>query len=142
MEKTNAADAELHTKILGFKIENPAEGEFVKAFQPVAEETEEGEDIPITVLASEQCSTALQIAQYLEDVGIIGGAKSIDTTDLGDIQLWYGEQYKVLFGDASELPLKIKSMNGVIKERGSNGSGVMDVSFTVLPNEVICTPFS
>lgn len=142
VEKTNDAEAELHTKLLGFQIADPAQGTFVTAFQPLPEQTEEGEDIPVTVLASEQLSTALTIAQYLEDVGVIGEAKSIDTTDLGDIQVWYGQQYQVTFGDAMELPRKVKTMKAAIDQMGDHQSGVLDVSFTTWPQDAGYTPFS
>ena len=142
VEKTNEAEAQLHTKLLGFQVADPKQGEYVTAFQPVAEQTEEGEDIPITVLAGEQLSNALTIAQYLEDVGVIGQAKSIDVTDLGGIQLWYGEQYQVTFGDGMELARKVKTMKAAIDQMGDHQSGVLDVSFTTWPNEAGYTPFS
>lgn len=142
IEKTNDAEAELHTKLLGVSIAEPVQGEFATAYQPLPEQNEEGEDIPIAVLASEQLSTALTIAQYLEDVGVIGKAKSIDITDLGDIRLWYGDQYEVTFGDGMELARKVKTMKAAIDQMGDHQSGVLDVSFTTWPNEAGYTPFS
>lgn len=143
VDKTNEADAQLHTSLLGFQIAIPVQGEKVTAFQPVAEETgENGEDVPITVLASEQMDIALKLAQHLEEVGVIGQAKSIDTTNLGDIIVWYGEQYKVTFGDDMELALKVKTMKGAIDQMGDHQSGTLDVSFTTWPNEAGYTPFS
>lgn len=142
VEKTNEAEAELHTKLLGFQVADPVQGNMVTAFQPAPQQTEEGEEIPITVMAAEQLSAALTIAQYLEDVGVIGDAKSIDVTDLGDIRLWYGQQYEVTFGDGMEMARKVKTMKAAIDQMGDHQSGVLDVSFTTWPNEAGYTPFS
>lgn len=141
VEKTNDADAQLHTMLMGVKLEEPAEGQKAKAFQPVAESAE-GEEVPITVLASEQLSAALSVARYLEDVGVIGDAKSIDTTDMSKIEVWYGEQYLVDLGDGMELGRKIKAMKAAIDQMGDYQSGTLDVSFTTWPDEVGYTPFS
>ncbi len=141
VEKTNSADAQLHTKLLGVQLENPAQGQQAVAYQPT-QAGEENETVPVAVLASEQLSAALSIAQYLEDCGIIGQAKSIDVTRMGDLQLWYGERYQVTLGDGLELSRKIRSMKAAIDQMGDYQSGILDVSFTTWPNEVGYTPFS
>ena len=141
VEKTNSADAEQYTKLLGIRLQDPAQGQQAVAEQP-KQEGEEGETVPVTVLASEQLSTALTIAQYLEDCGIIGGAKNIDVTDMGDLCLWYGDQYQVTLGNGLELSRKIRSMQAAIDQMDDYQSGVLDVSFTTWPNEVGYTPFS
>lgn len=139
VEKTNSADAGLHTKMLGVKITAPAQGQKVNALQP---ETNTDETTPVTVLASEQLSAALSVAQFLEDAGVIGEAASIDVTDLSDLQIWYGDRYQVMLGDALELSYKIRMMKSAIDQMGDYQSGVLDVSFTIWPNEVGYTPFS
>ncbi len=141
VEKTNDADAQLHTKLLGIRLEEPTQGQQAAAYQQPAE-SEDGETQPVTVFASQQLSAALSIAQYLEDCGIIGQATSIDVTDIGDLQLWYGDRYQVDLGDSLELARKIKSMKAAIDQMGDYQSGVLDVSFTIWPNEVGYTPFS
>ena len=141
IEKTNSADAQQHTKLLGVRLKDPVQGQQAVAEQP-APQTEGEETVPVTVLASEQLSAALSIAQYLEDCGIIGQAASIDVTDMGDLQLWYEEQYQVTLGDGMELSRKIRSMKAAIDQMGDYQSGVLDVSFTTWPNEVGYTPFS
>lgn len=141
VEKTNSADAEQFTKLLGVKLAEPAQGEQAKAYQQV-QATEEGETEPVTVRASEQLSTALSIVQYLEDCGIIGDAESIDVSSLGDLQLWYGDRYQVTLGDSLELSRKIRSMKAAIDQMSDYQSGILDVSFTTWPNEVGYTPFS
>ena len=141
IEKTNNADAQQHTQLLGIRLTNPAQGQQAVAEQP-APQTEGEETVPVTILASEQLSTALSIAQYLEDCGIIGQADSIDVTNMADLQLWYAEQYQVVLGDGMELSRKIRSMKAAIDQMGDYQSGVLDVSFTIWPNEVGYTPFS
>lgn len=141
VEKTNSADAEQFTKILGVQITEPVVGEQAVAAQ--AQHTgEDGETLPVTVLASEQLQTAISIAQFLESSGVIGGAASIDVTNPGDLELWYGQRYQVLLGDAMELGYKIRSMKSAIDQMGDYQSGILDVSFTTWPEEVGYTPFS
>jgi len=141
VEKTNSADAEQYTKLLGIKLTEPAQGQQAQAHQP-AQEGEDGETVPVTVHASEQLSTALSIVQYLEDCGIIGDAESVDVTNMGDLQLWYGDRYQVTLGDGLELSRKIRSMKAAIDQMSDYQSGILDVSFTTWPNEVGYTPFS
>ena len=138
IEKTNSADAEQHTIFVGIQIENPTVGEQAKAFQP---ELPEGETQPVTVLAKEQLQTALSIAQFLESSGIIGEAASIDVTSMGNLELWFGKRYQVTLGDSLELGYKIRSMKSALDQMGDYQSGILDVSFTIKPNEVIYTPF-
>lgn len=140
VEKTNSADAQQHTKILGVKITQPASGELAVALQ-AQQTTEEGETVPVTVLASEQLQIALNIAQFLEGSGVIGDAASIDVTDPGSLELWYGQRYQVTLGDAMELGYKIRSMKSAIDQMGDYQSGILDVSFTTWPDEVGYTPF-
>ena len=141
VEKTNSADAESYTKLLGVKLAAPEQGQQAAAEQP-ATESAEGETVPVTVLASEQLSVALSIAQYLEDCGVIGDAKSIDVTHMGNLELWYGDRYQVTLGNNLELSRKIRSMKAAIDQMGDYQSGILDVSFTTWPNEVGYTPFS
>ena len=141
IEKTNSGDAGLHTKILGIQLENPKTGEKAVAAQPV-ETDENGQTVPVTQLAGEQLNTALSIAQFLEDVGVIGGAASIDVSNPNSLELWYGERYQVMLGDAMELGYKIRSMKSAVDQMGDYQSGILDVSFTVWPEEVGYTPFS
>lgn len=140
VEKTNSADAQQHTKILGVKLTQPSVGEQAVALQP-QQTTEEGETVPVTVLASEQLQAAQTIAQFMEDAGVIGQAASIDVTNLGNLEIWYADRYQVTLGDTMELGYKIKSMKQAIDQMGDYQSGVLDVSYTIKPDEVIYTPF-
>lgn len=140
VEKTNGADAGQHTKILGVQIAEPEAGQQAVAAQP-QQTGEDGETVPVTVLASEQLQTAVSIAQFLESSGVIGEAASINVTDMGNLELWYGERYQVTLGDTMELGYKIRSMKSVVDQMGDYQSGILDVSFTTWPEEVGYTPF-
>ncbi len=138
-EKISSADAEQYTKILGITLDKPEAGKSAVAYQPVSE----GEEtVPITVYASEQLSVSLSIVQYLEGVGVIGGAESINVADMGNLELQFEQRYKVLLGDQMELGHKIRQMKAAIDKMGEYQTGILDVSFTLKPNEVIFTPES
>lgn len=141
VEKTNSADAEQHTKILGIKLDAPKQGQMAVAAQP-QQTNEEGQTVPVTQPASQQLELALSIAQFLESSGVIGDAVSIDVSDITDLELWYGDRYQVLLGDSMELGYKIRSMKSAIDQMGDYQSGILDVSFTIWPDEVGYTPFS
>lgn len=141
VEKTNGADAKQNTVILGIKLTNPVAGEQAVALQPEPEEPEEGaEQTPVTVLASEQLSTALTICKLMEQNGIIGTMASVDVTSIGRIELWYGEQYQIDLGDSNRLDYKIGELKLVIDYLGKSSAGKLDASFTVNENEVMYTP--
>ena len=141
VEKTNSADAEQHTKLLGVKLDAPQQGQVAVAAQPM-QENEAGETVPVTQPARQQLELALSIAQFLESSGVIGDAASINVSNVGDLELWYGDRYQVQLGDGMNLGYKIKSMKAAIDQMGDYQSGILDVSFTVWPEEVGYTPFS
>ena len=144
LEKINAADAAKYTKILGVWLQAPQEGMDAVAAEPVPEGTAPtGETLPpVTVKASEQLSAAISIVQYLEENGIIGDAASVDVTNLGAMELWYGERYQVVLGDTTQLSYKIKCMKAAIDKQSDYQTGILDVSFTTWPDEVGFSPFS
>ena len=138
----NAQDE--YTKILGVHILNPKAGQ-----QSVAQETAkpevdaDGNTIPVTVTAAKQLNVALSIADQLEANGIIGQAASIDVNDMGNIQVWYGEQYQIKLGDDSQLPHKINLAKGAIDSlsKENHNSGVLDASLLVDKTGVRYTRF-
>ena len=140
IEQTNSADAQQHTQLLGIKITEAAIGEAAKAWQPEAA-GQEGETAPITVREAERLQTACTILEYLEDNGIIGELASVDVSNLGDLQLWYGEKYQILLGDTLELNYKIRTLRSTLDQMGDYQSGVLDISFTMWPDQVGYTPF-
>lgn len=150
LESVNSADAEDYTKILGVQLESPVSGEQAVAAEPEPEETtsatdasgETVETVPVTVRASERLAAALDIVQYLEDNGILGKAKSVDVSDMGQLEIWYGEQYQILLGDTTRLSYKVEMLKNTIDQLGDHYSGTLDVSYTLRPEEVVYTPFS
>lgn len=142
IEKTNSAEAELHTKILGVQITGPEAGKKAVAAQPVSQETTgDGQTVPVTVRAAEQLDAAISILQYLEDCGVLGEAASINVGDLNSLELWYGTRYQVAIGDTTQLGYKISSMKAAIDKMGDYQSGILDVSYTTWPDQVGYTPF-
>lgn len=148
LESINAADAEDYTRVLGVQLEAPVAGEQAVAAEPEEATTatdasgETVETVPVTVRASEQLATALDILQYLENNGILGLAKSVNVADMGKLEIWYGQQYQITLGDASRLSYKIEMIKNAIDQLGEHYSGMLDVSFTLRPEEVVYTPFS
>lgn len=114
--KADSATAGSHAQILGVTLENPSSGQ--------------------TVSGDAHLSAALSILQYLESESIIGTVASVDVTDLTDIQLMYGRQYQVKLGDTTELGYKIRCMKSAIAELEDYQQGVLDVSFTLYPDQV------
>lgn len=147
VEQITAADAEGHTRILGFRVEVPEIGQPVRAVQPAAETTPEGTVIPVTVDSTRQMDLTVSMLQYLEENGVIGELATVNVADLGNLEVWYGDRYQILFGDESQLSYKIKLVKTAIDTYMENwDSGVLDVSMTVQPDpekeyQVIYTPF-
>lgn len=101
-----------HTNLLGMKLDGPIVGAQAKALEEQQPEVDaEGNTIPVTVTAQKRLNTALNIAQYLEQIGIIGEAANVDVTELGDIRIQYGQKYRIELGDDSQLSYKI----GILK---------------------------
>ena len=130
IEKTNSADAELYTKILGVKITGAEVGKKVTAAQPPVEETlEDGQPAPITVKAEEQLDVAISLMQYLEDFGVIGEAKSIDVSNMADLEIWYqSTRFQVKLGDSTDLMSKVSNMKKAINTLSDTDTGILDVS--------------
>ena len=147
VEKTNSADAQAYTKVLGVQITEPEVGVAAVAYQPAPQETTpEGETIPVTVNASEQLNIAVSILQYLEDRRVLGEIASVDVSNPSDLKMWYADRFEVLLGDSTELSRKIGAITVAIRDyMESYDSGVLDASMTVQPDpdkayEVIFTP--
>lgn len=138
VEKAETGVEESTTKLLGVRIQNATVGNQAVA-APRTPAT--GEDTPVVITESQRLETALNICQYLEQSGVIGKAASIDVNDMGNLQLWYGQQYQVKHGDDSRLDYKIRYMKSAIDQMDSYQSGVMDVSFTVWPDKGVFEAF-
>lgn len=143
LESLDAAQAKSYTQLEGVRLDAPEIGKQAVAEEPVQEATTpEGETVPVTVYGSERLTALLQILENLEKNGALGNViASVDVSNLTSLKLWYGERYEVLLGTAENLPEKISIMKKAIDQSSAYQSGVLDVSFTIRPDEVIYTPF-
>ncbi len=143
VEMGNDAKASNHTQILGVALENPVADQRGVAQEAAPMQTEEGgEIIPVTVTGAQRLTAVLHILQALEANGIVGEVASVDVTRMEDIILWYGSRYQVNLGDSVNLDYKITCMKDAILQMNEWQSGILDISFTIWPNQVSYTPFS
>lgn len=143
VEQANNAKAATATQLLGVTLETPAVNQKGIATEMTPSETNElGELIPVTTTGAQRLTAALQIFKALESNDIVGEAASVDVTSTEDIILWYGTRYQVNLGDTSRLDYKIDCMNDAILQMSDYQSGVLDISFTIWPNQVGYTPFA
>ena len=143
VEQTNNAKASNYTQVLGVNLDTPVANQQALAAESVPSETmEDGTPVPVTVTGAQRLSAALQILKALEENDVVGDAASVDVTRTEDIVLWYGNRYQVNLGDNTRLPYKIACMNDVILQMSDYQSGILDISFTTFPSQVVYTPFS
>lgn len=143
VEKISASAAKGYTQVLGVRLESPAVGSQAVAEEPVPDQTDSaGQTVPVTVRGSERLSTVVTILQYLEENGVIGQAASLDVSNMKQIELWYEDRYQVLLGDTTRLSYKVKSMKQAIDQQKDYQTGILDVSFTIWPDQVNLTQFS
>ena len=151
VEKADRATADDCTRVLGVRLGSPVPGQKAVAQEDPVEAPTEGTEetlAPVTVTAADRLKTALSILYYMESCGILGDAASVDVTDLGNLELWYGSRFQVKLGDTSRLEYKIQCMNAAIN--GSDpantlkeyDSGVLDISFTIKENQLIYQGFT
>lgn len=143
VESISAAQAKSYTQILGVQLDAPKVGNGAVAAEPKPEgtNTEAESSTPVAVRGSDRLNAAMSVAQALESNGILGQVVSIDVTSVGSIVLWYGERYQILVGDAQRVDYKIQAMKMAIDQSSEYQSGVLDVSFTIWPDQVGYTPF-
>ena len=137
-----AANAEDYTRILGVELSAPNVGEAAVAYEVEPATDEDGATVPVTVYGRERLDAAVQIMQHMESVGLIGVVATVDVTQLGDIQLWYGNRFQMLLGDAENLFRKVDALSQAVDKMGAYDTGVLDASFTFWPTEVGYSPFS
>ena len=143
VEQTNNGKAANYTQVLGVNLEAPVANEQAKAAEAAPTATQpDGTPVPVTVTGAQRLNAALQILQALEENDVVGDAASVDVTRTEDIVLWYGTRYQVNLGDNTRLPYKIACMNDVILQMSDYQSGILDISFTAFPSQVVYTPFS
>lgn len=151
VEQIDGGTAGSYTKVLGVTLDNPVEGEPVKADitqdAPASTQTEDGatvpagETIPVTVTGTDRLNAALHILSCLENNDIVGEVASVDVSSLSNIELWYGQRFQVKLGDTGDMEKKITYMNRAISQLNDYEMGVLDVSFTTWPDQPGYTPF-
>lgn len=142
VQQTDGGTAETYTKVEGVVLESPKLNEQAVAKEETPTETDEaGNVIPLAVTNSQRLNAALQILEALESNDVVGEAASVDVTNLGDIELWYGTQYQVDLGDTSRMEEKISWMKSVVAQMGEYDTGVLDITFTTWADQVGYTPF-
>ncbi len=148
VEQTDGGTAADYTRIKGIELQSPSINQMaVVAELAVPEGTEETVD-ELDQLASEPVVTnadrlavALQILEALEANDIVGEIGTVDVADLGNIELWYGEQYQVQLGNQQQIEKKIADMNATVAKLDEFQMGEIDVSYTIWPDKVVFTPF-
>ena len=147
VDSTNAAEAERYTKLSGVTLTDPQIGEMALATELVPDSTDpDAETVPVTVTGAERLRALISVMGHLESNSIIGQISEIDTDNLNDLQLWYGDRFQVLLGDTKDLGYKISAMKAAVDQMSQYQSGILDVSFTVDTGDgepkVIHTPFA
>jgi len=143
VEQAKNGRVSTYTQILGITLENPSPDTQAIATEATPISTDEtGEAIPVSVTGAQRLGAAMEILQALEENDIVGAAASVDVTRIEDIILWYGTRYQVNLGDDNNLTYKIACMNDVILQLSEYQSGILDISFTIWPDQVGYTPFA
>ena len=143
VEMGNRFAATSNTEIKGVSLDTPVIDQQAAALEALTMETlPDGETAPITTTGSQRLTATLQILKALEENGIVGDIASVDVSRMDDIILWYGSRYQVNLGDSTNLEYKIACMNDVILQMSEWQSGILDISFTIWPNQVGYTPFA
>lgn len=142
LEQTNWLDAKDHTVCDGVRIQVPEVGQQAVALEPEPQTDEEGNTIPAVMTGAQTLEMLLQILDLLERYGILGDAASVSLADLNNVQIWYGEQFRIDMGGPEQLEKKISYAKATMNELESHRTGVIDVSFTVKPDQPVFTPFA
>ena len=134
LETVEEAEATKHTQVLGIYAESPSPGGALVAGEgshsgtaPTGEETEAPET-ELRGSAAERGRAALEILKALEETEHMGDVTTVDVSSLYDIQLWYGKQYQILLGGATELTYKIRYMTQAVATLADYQSGVLDLT--------------
>ena len=142
IEMVDSTVAESYTKVTGVQIADPVPGQQISGWEHQPDPTDPtAEAVVISVSAQERLNTALSILQYLEDNSVMGLVASVDVEDLADIELWYGQQYQVRLGDSSQLSYKIRCMCEAVAQLKEYDTGLLDISFMLIQDQVIYEPF-
>lgn len=134
LETVEEAEAAKHTQVLGICAEGPTPGGTLVAGEgsnsgtaPTGEETED-QETDLHGSAAERGRAALEILKALEETEHMGDVTTVDVSSLYDIQLWYGKQYQILLGGATELTYKVRYMTQAVGTLADYQSGVLDLT--------------
>ena len=137
MEKINASTSGSYPRILGVRLDDPAVGKIAVAHENATSAPDDGEaSAPVTVYDWERLAAALSIAKEMEKNGVIGEIATIDVTDMGEIEVWYGQRFQILLGENTELSKKIFYVVRAISQLDRYQTGIVDASFTTWPDEI------
>jgi cell division protein FtsQ len=136
----DSATAGSHAQIVGVVLHRPVSGQQAEA-SDVEVSLGDANQTAQNISGASRLSAALSILQYLEDNSIMGLVESVDVEDLADIELWYGQQYQVRLGDSSQLSYKIRCMCEAIAQLKDYDTGLLDISFMLIKDQVIYEPF-
>lgn len=149
VEQVNDAAAGENTSIVGVKLLSPqAQGQAAameksQAETPAESQPADATGVPdVSFTGAERLAVALEIVRELEANGVFGQIATVDVTDLGSLELWYGDRYRVELGDRDNLAVKIEWMAKAVDQLAAHESGIIDVSFTVWEDQAMYTPFS
>ena len=137
LEMIEASTSGSYPRILGVRLADPVVGSAAVTYEnPPAEPDEEGATVPVTVYDRERLEAALIIAREMEKNGVLGETATIDVSDMGNIEAWYGRRFQILLGDHTELPKKVFYVVGAIAQLDRYQTGILDASFTTWPDEI------
>ncbi len=113
VEQCPAGQEGSHTLVSGITLDSPVVGQPARACEDSTAATDPG--VPVTVTAAKRLDAVKAIAVNLERNGIIGEAASINGADLFELELWYGDKFRVLLGDSSQLETKITYLKSFVE---------------------------
>ena len=145
VDKISEGKASAYTIIKGVQLSGPKVGGEARAAEPEPEmgTNAAGEQIelPVITTGADRLKAARTVMASLELCDVLGQAASIDVSQTGDMRLWYGERFEVLLGGTKNMDKKIAWMASTIDQLEDYQSGILDVTFTVRPDQAIFTPF-
>ncbi len=152
VDQSNAGQAANYTQVLGVALDHPLRDQMAVAVEamtvapdPAADPTGQTEAtvaLGAMVTGEQRLKLAFQILKALEANDIVGEAASINVAQTESITLWYGTRYQVNLGSDANIEDKIATMNDVILQMSEYQSGILDISYTIWPDQVGYTPFS
>lgn len=141
VDTTNTGEAGTYPNILGVELYKPVQSQQAVAADEEQGDvptvtTEEGEPIetPTIIFGADRLNASLEILQYFAKYHMIDKIVSVDVSDMGNIMVTYGQQYKINLGNKTELAVKVElAAKGIPKlnDQYANPIGEIDVSFRV-----------